>query len=655
MTQQIDLLELLPWSEPKRFHTKRGYRILRKAKPDKRFWDVWNQNKFQMKKAGITPHKDENGAWEIQWWKPDQRIEQTKLESKRVSADVDIPKPDGLEYLPFQKAGIDFAQKHHSVLFADEMGLGKTIQAIGTLNTMDSFEHVLIIVPKRLKINWHKEITKWLIHDDVSIAVIKNGNEWQDANIIIINYDILSKHKHNLHAIDWDVVIIDEAHYLKNPKAKRTQVVFGNDKDKHPIRATRKMLLTGTPILNRPVEGFPLFNFLDPYQFKNFFRYAEKYCNAYKDTWGWNFSGASNTEQLQDKLRSLFMIRRLKLDVLSELPPKRRQIIEIPANGNAKIIAEENAVASKFEAKRDELKLLAEEAKDLDKDEYRKIVSQLRETTQAMFTEMSKVRHQTALAKVDDVCSHVENMVEEGVNKIVLFAHHRDVIEKIHEHFKDNSVILFGGMSAEESEKSITEFQNNENINIFIGNIQAAGVGITLTAANHVVFAELDWVPANMSQAEDRCHRIGQKDPVLVQHLVLEDSFDARMAQSIVEKQNIIDGVLDNEIDMKKPNEIKKIQIPQTVTLDESKTKQSKGYTEESKQKMIEGLRIIAGMCDGANTKDFQGFNKFDSPIGKSMASQDFLSEKQAKIAHKMLIKYNRQLPDGFLEGIKKC
>jgi len=653
---EIELSKLLDWSEPKRVYTKRGYRILQKATPDKNFWTVWNANKTDMKKAGMMPSKKEDGTWEVLWWKTDVETEQTKLDSRRVSAKVKIPKPKGLEYLPFQKAGIDFAVKHDSVLFSDEMGLGKTIQAIGTLNTMDKINHVLIIVPKRLKINWHKELTKWLTHD-VSIGIVKDGNEWVEANIVIINYDILYKHKHNLHAIEWDAIIIDEAHYLKNSKAKRTQVVLGNGKDKKPIQARKKLLLTGTPILNRPVEGFTIFNYLDPVTFRNFFTYAKKYCNAYKHQWGWDFSGASNTEELQDRIRSLFMIRRLKADVLTELPPKRRQIIEIPANGNAHIVAEENAVASKFEAQRDELKRRAEEAKDLDKDEYEKIVSQLRQTTQAMFTEMSKVRHQTALAKVEDVCSHIENMVEEGVNKIVVFAHHRDVIEQIHEHFKDNSVILFGGMSAEDSEKSITEFQNNPQINIFIGNIQAAGVGITLTASSNVVFAELDWVPANLSQAEDRLHRIGQQESVLVQHLVLEDSFDSRMAQAIVEKQNIIDGVLDNEPtkpEIKPKKTIKK--TPKTIKVDLTPKKRTeKSYTPEMKQKMIEGLQIIAGMCDGAQAKDFMGFNRFDSPIGKSLASQSFLSDKQADLAHKLLIKYNRQLPEDFLKGIKKC
>lgn len=650
----MKISKLLSWSEPRRVFTKKGYRNLCTAKPNAAFWGIWKTSKQELKDAGISLGKNrDTDEWEVLWWQADKEAEQTKLSSKVVSSDADLPCPDGFEYLPFQKAGIEFAKSHSSVLFGDEMGLGKTIQAIGTINTTKKVKNVLIIVPKRLKLNWKKELQKWLINQKLSIAVINNGNDWKQANIIIINYDILKSHMKHLREKTWDIVIIDEAHYLKNPTAQRTIAVFGSFKQGiSAIRAKKKLLLTGTPILNRPVEGFSLFHFLDNTQFRSFQTYAHRYCNAHHNGFAWDFTGASNTEELQDKLRSLFMIRRLKSDVLKELPPKRRQVIEIPTNGNAAIVQAENNIALDFELRREELKLQAEVARVLEnQDEYEALIKQFKEVSTMMFTEISKARHDTALAKIDDVCAHVENMLEEGIEKIVIFAHHRDVVMKLYEHFKNISVILYGGMSTEASEQSVTSFQNDPNIKLFIGNIQAAGVGLTLTAAHHVVFAELDWVPANMSQAEDRCHRIGQDDSVLVQHLVLEDSFDSRMAKALVEKQNIIDGILDNEIDMSETEEVTTIdvEIKESVI---SEPQEAAKWDDNQKQIILNGLRIIASMCDGAKAKDHFGFNKLDTRIGHSLSQQNYLSEKQANIGFKLVRKYQRQLPDGLLESI---
>jgi len=648
----MKIKNLLDWSTPVRVFTKKGFRNLSKATPTKEFWNIWRENKDTLKEAGISISKDKEENWEVLWWQPDAEAEQTKLSSKVVSSDADIPAPEGLEYLPFQKAGIEFARSHSSVLFGDEMGLGKTIQAIGTINVSEDAKNILVIVPKRLKLNWEKEIKKWLIKD-LSISVVNNGNDWKNTDIVIINYDILKPHMDNLRSRTWDIIIIDEAHYLKNPSAQRTIAVFGSYKDGIPaIEAYRKLLLTGTPILNRPIEGFPLFNYLEPQQFRSFMKYALKYCNGNKTEWGWDFSGASNTEELQEKIRSLFMIRRLKSDVLAELPPKRRQVIEIPANGNASIVQAENDIASEFESRRSELRLQLEVAKVLENvEEFQSIIKELKQNSNKQFTEMARARHETALAKVDDVCAHIENMLDEGVNKIVVFAHHRDVIEKIQNHFKDISVILYGSMSTEQSEASVTSFQNDPSVKLFIGNIQAAGVGLTLTASHHVVFAELDWVPANMSQAEDRCHRIGQDDSVLIQHLVLEDSFDARMAKSLVEKQNIIDGVLDNEIDMtpQQPVTFSDVIIHKSIV---SEPQEERKWTLNQIEMILNGLRKLSSVCDGAVALDQHGFNKLDARIGHSLASLNILTDRQASYGVKLLNKYRRQLPEGFVDSI---
>ena len=347
------------------------------------------------------------------------------------------------------------------------------------------------------------------------------------------------------------------------------------------------------------------------------------------------------------------MIRRLKKEVLKELPPKYRQVIEIPPNGNSAIVARERARMAEIEARLEDLKVAVELAKISDDPKaYADAVKNLRSAVMVSFDEMSRVRHETALAKVPDVVTFLKDAVSN--HKVVVFAHHRDVIEQIKDAFGDAAVILYGGMSEKVKNENIDKFQNDDNVKLFVGSIKAAGVAITLTAASHVVFAELDWVPGNMTQAEDRCHRIGQTDNVLVQHLVLEGSLDAHMAYKLVEKQEVIDKALDEDI------EIKKVKYFVTPGADAATKNTPKSKIEKIAEKMTDeqraaahmGLKMIAGMCDGARELDGMGFNKIDTKIGKSLAANETLSPKQAAFAKILVTKYQRQLPESLVESI---
>jgi SWI/SNF-related matrix-associated actin-dependent regulator 1 of chromatin subfamily A len=158
--------------------------------------------------------------------KEKEKFDRALEQSRAASADIELPKPVGLEYMPFQKAGIAYGLDHENVLFGDEMGLGKTIQALGMINADDSINKVLIICPASLKLNWRNEAKKWLIKDyGISVIVSKDG--WKDAHIVIINYDILKKFSKQIHAFEWDMLIVDESHYLKNNKSIRTKEVMG--------------------------------------------------------------------------------------------------------------------------------------------------------------------------------------------------------------------------------------------------------------------------------------------------------------------------------------------------------------------------------------------------------------------------------------------
>ena len=589
--------------------------------------------------------------------------------SSATNSTADIPKPEGLEYLPYQRAGIEFALGKDAVLIGDEMGLGKTIQALGVINSTPKAKKILIIVPASLRLNWQREAEKWLVNKDLSIG-IAIGSKWPDTDVVIINYDILTKHKAQLRKRVWDVLICDEAHYLKNPKAARTKQVFGDWRYKEkvwkidPLKAKRRVLLTGTPIVNRPIELWGLANYLDPEEFNNFFAYARRYANAHNNGWGWDFSGADNLDELQEKLRTRFLVRRLKKDVLKDLPAKRRQIIELPANGASKLVAAEQAAWSAQEERLSALKLAVDLSKiSEDPEAYQRAVAALRDGATAAFEEMSKARHDTALAKVSYVIDHVADAAESG--KVLVFAHHLDVVAGLADGLRAKGlkvVTLTGSDSLLSRQAAVDSFQDDDETKVFIGNIRAAGVGITLTASSHVVFAELDWVPANLSQAEDRAHRIGQTNSVLVQHLVLEGSLDQQIASQLVTKQQVIDAALDEEVDL----DFKVPTIPghggtpeeaDVVSFTEiKKFEKEKGHdiSPEQQAAIHDCLRILAGVCDGAFSRDDIGFNGVDTAFGHSLAAQDSLSPKQAFFGQKIIRKYHRQLPAALLEAATK-
>lgn len=635
--------------------------------------------------------------------------------SKAASADIDVPAPEGLAYRPFQLGGIAYAMARKNTLIADEMGLGKTIQALGVVNASPDAKSVLCVVPASLRLNWRKEAERWLVRsNDFSIFVVEKGTKRvktgrkvektinhrngtqttkmvdemvsepigipEYANFVVVNYDLLSgrnvanpdfdpkvkdskekvwKPSHilgQLMARTWDVLIVDEAHYIKNPNAARTKAVIGHPGNKKkkidPIegltsRSDRKMMLTGTPILNRPIEMHALLAALAPDDFGNFFQFARRYCNATKGDFGWDFSGASHLEELQEKLRATIMVRRLKREVLKELPAKQRQVILLPLNGAKKVVEKEQQAYTRFETQIEGLRSQADFAHASDDPEaYKAAVAALKEAQSVAFEEMSTVRQEVALAKLPKVIEHIENAFESGVEKIVVFGHHRVVCNTIFEHFGEAAVRLTGeDTKMSDRQDSVDRFQNDPSCKIFVGSIKAAGVGHTLTAASHVIFAELDWVPANVTQAEDRCHRMGQQDSVYVQHLVLDGSLDSRMAQMLVEKQEVADAALDQNT---------LVAVP--VTPAKSKQAHRPGkYPEASPEKRAashEAMQMLAGVCDGAATEDGMGFNKLDTSIGHKLAHLDSLTDGQVWLASNLARKYRRQLPDRLLVAL---
>ena len=462
--------------------------------------------------------------------------------SSATSSRFNVPAPKEHSYMPFQVAGISFLAAHENALLADQMGLGKTIQAIGFVNWLSCVKSVLIVCPASLKINWYNELKKWLIHKlSIGIATSKH---WPETNIVICNYDILTKLPIKQQGM-WDVLILDECHYLKNEKALRTKYVIGyrrGNKITPPIQAKRKLALTGTPILNRPIELYNILKYLSPYGWPTRFEYARRYCDAKQNGFGWDFSGSSNLDELQKKLRSTIMVRRMKKAVIKDLPDKRYQIIEIDEDKLSKVQKRSAAVWENLSKQ-----LGIKDPSALSEEEYSRMVRALSGGVAVDFESISTLRKETALLKVPYVIEHLANLLENGV-RVVCFAHHTEVIKELKNAFKGRCVTLTGETPMLERERAVRVFQD-KSAPLFIGNIRAAGVGLTLTASSHVVFAESDWTPGIMEQAEDRTHRIGQKESVLVQHIVLRGSLDANMAKAVVGKKQVIQTAVDEVLD----------------------------------------------------------------------------------------------------------
>lgn len=582
------------------------------------------------------------------------RLGKASLEASRATdADVNIPVPDRkgrngkpLAYLPYQKAGIAYAMNRPHCLIGDEMGLGKTIQGIGISNCDPTVRKVLVISPATPKINWRNEWRLWDVKG-LSVGVADAQTGIPNTEVVIINFDIVMKFHQELTAITWDLMIVDECHKVKNPDALRTKHILGNPKpskkkDKATgkmvpvppipaINARRRVFLTGTPILNRPVELWTLIHNLDPNGLgRSFFKYALRYCGATQTKYGWDFKGSSNLDELQDYLRSKFMVRRLKADVLKDLPPKTRQVVLVEPDTKTRGLIEKEKI------------------------EYDKL--QLEKKQGLQLGEISLLRKQVALAKVPFVIDHVNDLLEEK-GKVIIFAHHKEVVDKLMAEYGNAAVKVDGrtNRDPEAAAAAVKRFQEDPTCKVFVGSIMAAGVAITLTVAEVIVFAEIDWVPGNMNQAEDRAHRIGLDHNLLIQWILFEDSLDANMSTSIIEKQEVIDKALDTKHAQKPEVVVEKPAVgvkepPKPVRTESGavvvETKHGKiTLTLANIEAIHTGLRMLRGKCDGAVARDGMGFSGADKDFGWSLADSPRLTPKQAAWGQHFVRKYQGQLP----------
>ncbi len=455
-----------------------------------------------------------------------------------IDVDVDFEKYDnilakyGKNLFEHQKSGIKFLLGRKGAILADEMGLAKTAQSI--ISALESgCKKILVICPASVKINWKREIEIF----DKNVSIV-DGNRWVDNKFTIVNFDILK----NFHTIEdkkiefqilkrtildtkFDAIIIDEAHYLKDSNTIRGGIV--NDLIK--LNDFKRIwLLTGTPVANRPIDFFNLLKMIKSPLGDNWMFFSKRYCDAKKmyrtmkngkKKQLWINSGASNLDELHNKTKNI-MLRRLKSEVLDmpekliipqyhELSPT--QWIEYDG------LWEDYLVERKKKGKRG----------NLDKD----------------LLELILLRKFVAMEMIPNTIELVDDLILED-KKVIIFTTFTEELNELKNHFGKKCVTHNGPMSTKDKQKSVDEFQNNPNIKVFIGNVISAGVGITLTAANVVVFNSYAWVPGINNQCEDRSHRLGQKSDVLVYYQLFENSVSVRIWETLKSKQSIIDQIM---------------------------------------------------------------------------------------------------------------
>ena len=426
---------------------------------------------------------------------------------------------------PHQADGVAFLLSKKRAILADDMGVGKSRQAIVAMEAGCPDGTVLIVCPASLKLNWKREILMVDANASVEVLGVDKG-ETEAPRWIIINYDLLGKYADRLHAVEWAGVILDEAHFIKNASQRTSHCLklLGVQAEARAplIGPDYVFLLTGTPMTNRPKDLFNLFRCVGHPAARSFLSFAKRFCDAYRNDYGWVTTGASNLDELNLLMKEV-SIRRLKDDVL-DLPPKVRSWVPVDISGSKVAL---NAIDG-FLAWYSET--------DPSKPNDTEFLSRL-----------MKVRTALHKAKFNAVAERIKDVLATG-EKVVVFTCFTDGIERHKKKLGDQAVTITGSVSSEKRMEAVDRFQSDPNVRVALCNIIAGGVGINLTAGTHVIFQDLDWVPANHAQAEDRCYRLGQDHRVTVEYFHADGTLDSYIATLLEQKMAMIAAVEADEI-----------------------------------------------------------------------------------------------------------
>ncbi|MEA2257154.1 MAG: SWI/SNF-related matrix-associated actin-dependent regulator of chromatin subfamily A-like protein 1 [Solirubrobacteraceae bacterium] len=420
----------------------------------------------------------------------------------------------GGELAPFQWAGVRYALNARRAFLADEQGLGKTVEALATLEADDAFP-AIVVCPASLKLNWEREAHRWLPHRDV-VVIQGRAAVPPTAEITILNYEIVAAHREALARIGPRALVIDESHLCKNPQAKRTQAVrrLAAAVPEDGLR----LALTGTPVLNHAEELISQLRVIGRLEdFGSGARFARQ------------FRGHLSEERLHWHLRRRCFVRRLKADVLPQLPAKRQVVVPVALDNEREYrLAEEDVIA-----------WLREQPLDLSTLNAR-IAATLRAERLAQLGTLQRL---AARGKLSAALAWIHDFLASG-EPLVVFARHVEIQEATLERFPD-ALHLLGRDAAVDRDATVRAFQEPDGPQLIVCATRVAAQGITLTRASNVAFLELEWTPAMHDQAEDRCHRIGQRDAVTAWYLLAAETIDETMARLIQRKRGLVAAVTD--------------------------------------------------------------------------------------------------------------
>jgi SWI/SNF-related matrix-associated actin-dependent regulator of chromatin subfamily A-like protein 1 len=437
--------------------------------------------------------------------------------SAATDATLEVPGLGG-ELKPFQRAGVSYLLERRRAFLADEQGLGKTIEAIATLQAADAYP-AIVVCPASLKLNWMRELERWLPGRTVqSLSGYGDGSDCELADVTVVNYDILGPRLEGLLAGRPQAVVIDEAHYCKNQGAKRTQAV--QRLSAGVPRDGLVLALTGTPVVNRPAELISQLRILGR---------LEEFGSGAK--FGARFRGADAHQRLHWHLRARCFVRRLKCDVLPQLPAKTRAVVPVELdNASEYTLAEHDLIA-----------WLRSQPLDLGELDA-KVAAALRAER---LVRLNALKLLAARGKLTAALAWIHDFASSG-ERLVVFARHREVQRAVLERFP-SALHILGADSPAVRDASLQAFQapDGEDNQLIVCSMEVAGQGITLTRSSNVVFLELDWTPAKHDQAEDRCHRIGQQDAVNAYYLLAADTVDETIAGLLERKRAVIEAVTD--------------------------------------------------------------------------------------------------------------
>jgi SWI/SNF-related matrix-associated actin-dependent regulator 1 of chromatin subfamily A len=432
------------------------------------------------------------------------------------------------ELRPYQRVGVEFfINAHGKAILGDTMGLGKTFQTLAYI-AHNKISKTLVICPAIVKRVWFQETKKfthlkpYIINSktDLTLDVI---NEY---DIFIANYDILSKFLNILSTARFDIAVIDEAHYIKSSSARRSKCVkiIGR-------KIPEILLLSGSLMVNRPVELFNPLNLIDPINWGDYYHFTRRYCNGHQGQWGWDASGASHLEELQQKI-SRYFLRRTKEDVLLDLPPKT--FVDIP-------VELEQDIKDKYIMAEQSFIEYLRDIKKKNKEEINRSLSAEK------LVRLGELRILTTRGKIKAAQELAENIIDSG-EKIVIFSVYNEPLNTLKEFFSDKAVLVTGMTKEEDKNLAINNFQTNDKIKVFLGGTKAAGIGVTLTAAPNVLMIDYPWTNADRNQAIDRIHRPGLKaNHATIYQLIAENTIDQWMQEILNKKQQLFDQLIEGK------------------------------------------------------------------------------------------------------------